>query len=272
MSWLKTFGKILGMYTLAWVSTLLLVSLLFVWFPSQNMTAATIVVQNGLFVLISFLAWHLWESDSSIGMGWQDPQWKTQFLYGSVCGFLLIIVIFLLQWISPWLDITQVYFKPTLLYPVLFSGAAFLCVAIGEEVFSRGYIQTLMVRQAGPGWGIAITSLFFASFHFGNPHFTWVSFINIVLAGLFLGLARHLSGSLWLPIGIHLTWNWTQSFFTPVSGMQFMPREIVSFHLSGPSWITGGNFGFEGSVFTTLVLSGAIFLLLRLASHVKASS
>jgi len=80
-----------------------------------------------------------------------------------------------------------------------------------------------------------------------------------VEAGLLLGAAYKYSGTLWLPIGIHWAWNFTQGniFGFEVSGNDAGASFLKS-TVSGPDWLTGGAFGAEASVipvFLGLILS-----------------
>ncbi len=77
-----------------------------------------------------------------------------------------------------------------------------------------------------------------------------------------------LTRRLWLPIGIHFAWNFTQQgiFSSAVSGnaaMQGLLRPLFS----GPDWLTGGIFGVEASVVTMVVGGVAGILLIWLAAR-----
>jgi len=100
-----------------------------------------------------------------------------------------------------------------------------------------------------------------------NPNATWVSTVNIVLAGIFLGLGMFLSGSLAIPIGLHISWNFFQGivFGFPVSGMN-MGAAMIATESAGPTWLTGGAFGPEGGALGLIAIfigSGLTLLWLR---------
>jgi hypothetical protein len=75
-----------------------------------------------------------------------------------------------------------------------------------------------------------------------------------VEAGLLLGAAYKYSGTLWLPIGIHWAWNFTQGniFGFEVSGKD-LGASLLKSTVSGPDWLTGGAFGAEASVIPVLL-------------------
>ena len=64
------------------------------------------------------------------------------------------------------------------------------------------------------------------------------------------------NGYLWLVVAQHGTWNYVQGNLLgfQVSGTG-ADASIFSFTMgTGPDWLTGGAFGAEGSIITTLVL------------------
>lgn len=137
----------------------------------------------------------------------------------------------------------------------------FFTVAVSEEIVFRG----ILFRQLDERWGtwvaFAVSALFFGLLHLPNDNATlWSSFAIALEAGLLLAAAYKYSGSLWLPIGIHWAWNYTQGniFGFGVSGSQPLPT-IITPRLTGPEWLTGGAFGAEASV--VAVVCGLILSL-----------
>jgi uncharacterized protein len=97
-----------------------------------------------------------------------------------------------------------------------------------------------------------------------NPHATIVSSLAIAIeAGVLLAVAYAATGRLWLPIGIHIGWNFTEGriFGVPVSGFPAVPS-LFRGTVSGPDFLTGGTFGLEASLLAVLVCSVAAALLI----------
>jgi len=128
----------------------------------------------------------------------------------------------------------------------------YIPAAIHEEVVFRGYLfQRAYALHRGAG--IAISSIVFATLHANNVGVTWIAMLNLLLAGVFLALAWERHRRLWLPIGIHVGWNFAEGgiFGVPTSG--FASTGIVRGEIVGPEWLSGGIFGPEASIVAVLV-------------------
>ncbi len=138
-----------------------------------------------------------------------------------------------------------------------------------EETLFRGIVLRHMESLIGTWGSLAFTSALFGALHITNPDATWFSSLAIALeAGILLGAAYLLTRRLWLAIGIHAAWNFTQGwvFSVPVSGGD-APLGLLITRRVGPDWLTGGDFGLEASVIAMLVATGAGLWLLRLAAQ-----
>ncbi len=82
-----------------------------------------------------------------------------------------------------------------------------------------------------------------------------------------LGAAYVACQNLWVPIGLHLAWNWAQAgiFGVTVSGSDLSSLGLFESTMSGPAVLTGGGFGPEASVFAILVCAVPTVLFLRKA-------
>ena len=136
--------------------------------------------------------------------------------------------------------------------------------ALAEEAMFRGYgLQTL--SRARFAWlGVLLTSVPFGLVHLSNPNVVpFVTFANTALAGIWLAAAYLRTRSLWLPLGVHWSWNWALGWFfgLPVSGLHIVSNPLLRGEDSGPKWLTGGSYGIEGGVACTIALIiGTVFL------------
>ena len=138
-----------------------------------------------------------------------------------------------------------------------------------EEILFRGIIFRHLESMLGSRAALAITSALFGAAHLANPGATWFAGLAIAMeAGILLGAAYLYTRRLWLPIGIHAAWNFTQGwvFSVPVSGGR-APEGLLATSRHGPEWLTGGAFGLEASVVALVVATLAGVLLLMLAAR-----
>jgi membrane protease YdiL (CAAX protease family) len=141
-----------------------------------------------------------------------------------------------------------------------------LGAAVGEELLFRGLVFRVAEEWLGSWGALALSSGIFGALHLANPHATLTAALAIALeAGLLLGAAWLVTRRLWLAIGIHAGWNFTQGgvFGVAVSGNEV--QGLLRGTLTGPGWLTGGEFGAEASLVAVLVCLAAGVSLLLLA-------
>ncbi|WP_309661983.1 type II CAAX endopeptidase family protein [Sphingomonas sp.] len=138
--------------------------------------------------------------------------------------------------------------------------------AVTEELLFRG-ILFRWIEQFGGSWmALALTSILFGAAHLRNPNASFIAAGGIAIeAGIMLGAAYMLTRSLWLPMGLHAAWNFTQGeiYDIPVSGTKV--EGLVDARLSGNPLLTGNGFGLEASIIAIGVATLFGFWLLRLA-------
>ncbi|TDP04039.1 CPBP family intramembrane glutamic endopeptidase [Flavobacterium sp. 245] len=136
-------------------------------------------------------------------------------------------------------------------------------VAIIEEILVRGIIFRIVEEKLGTYISLTISSVLFGVFHLANPNSTLISSICITMAGFMLGAAFIYSRNLWFPIALHFAWNFTQSgIFGAITSGNEKTNSLLNAKIQGPEFITGGEFGPEGSIQAILFCTvGAIVLL-----------
>jgi len=144
--------------------------------------------------------------------------------------------------------------KYTLLWAMVF-----LLIGFFEEFTFRGYLQHAF--QQGMGfWPAAIlASTIFGALHLHNVGEDWA---GALMAGLFAILAcltLRRTGSIWLAIGMHAGYDFGETFLFSVPDSGVPPsHSLLHSTLHGPSWLTGGAVGPEGSIFALVMLVLAI--------------
>ena len=143
----------------------------------------------------------------------------------------------------------------------LFVSIVLLFGAVGEEMLFRGYMFQVLVKAIGPFATILPMSVLFGLAHSDNLNFTWMALLNTVLWGVVLGYSFLLSGDLWLPIGLHFGWNWTLPWFgANLSGFTMGVTGYSMHWKVGELW-SGGAYGPEGGLLTTVTVVAVFFYL-----------
>ncbi|GIH19782.1 CPBP family intramembrane glutamic endopeptidase [Rugosimonospora africana] len=141
-------------------------------------------------------------------------------------------------------------------------------VATCEELLFRGVLFRIVEEWAGTLVALVVSGLLFGVMHLLNPGGTgWGALSIAVEAGLMLGAAYVATRSLWLPIGLHLGWNFAESgiFGSTVSGSNGTVGGLLDGASHGPAIISGGAFGPEASILAVLIGGATAILLLRKA-------
>lgn len=174
-------------------------------------------------------------------------------LYGWLMAVMLYGIGFGLSLALGVVEVTGFQFAPLQLLGSFF---LFMLVAVTEEMMMRGYILGRMLRtRMNKFLALFISSLLFASMHLMNPNVTFLSMLNLVLAGMLLGASFLYTRNLWFPISLHLFWNWIQG---PVLGYEVSGNKfglsLLNLRLTDNTLINGGAFGFEGSLICTVLM------------------
>jgi membrane protease YdiL (CAAX protease family) len=198
----------------------------------------------------------------NMGLTWNRER-GSQFSFGFVLGGLLVIFVFLIHYILSYAMVkgySWQFQEPGGWWTPLATGLLlFLPVSLGEEMLGRGYFIN---HFAGSSLlAVLGSALFFGSLHLLNPSIGLLAFFNIFLVGVLFAYMYLWSGSLWMPIGFHLSWNWFMGyvFNYPVSGVA-NEKSLFLINVEGPALITGGSFGPEASLLVTFLLVIGFFL------------
>ena len=148
----------------------------------------------------------------------------------------------------------------------------FVVAGAAEEALFRGYALQTFTRAKLAWVGVLVTSVPFAAAHLANPNVSrGFTFVNTAFAGVWLAVAYLRTRSLWFPLGLHWSWNWTQAALLgiPVSGIErIAPAPLLHAMNAGPDWLTGGAYGIEGGAACTaaLVISTIVVWRTKLVS------
>jgi membrane protease YdiL (CAAX protease family) len=148
---------------------------------------------------------------------------------------------------------------------ILIPFATMFTVAIIEEILVRGIIFRIMEEKLGSYISLTISSILFGVLHLANPHGTLISSICITTAGFLMGAAFIYSRNLWMPIALHFAWNFSQSgIYGAITSGNEKTKSLLEAQIHGPKFITGGEFGPEGSIQAIVFCALATIVLLIL--------
>jgi uncharacterized protein len=184
------------------------------------------------------------------------------FLGGAVIGIGLFCALYAVLWASG----VAVYRGLGTTDGVALAFSLALLSGVCEEIIFRGVVFRLFEEGFGTTVAVLFSGALFGLIHAGNHGATLASSAAIALeAGILLAAAYAWTRSLWLPIGLHFGWNFTEGgiFGAAVSGTT--NKGLFHFPLSGPVYLTGGEFGPEASVASVGVCLLAALIMLALA-------
>ena len=225
-----------------------------------------IFIQLFLFSFIS-LALFLWvkcvEKRPFSSLGFFKENWFKELAKGFLIGaaqFSLIVVLLLVTGVSR-LEPNHLSLEPFLFIIALIP---FWILQGGtEELVTRGWLFPTVTAKSNILIGILISAGLFGALHLLNPSVTLLSIINIILDGIFACFYMLKTDNMWGLAGIHGAWNFVQGniYGIQVSG-QGAEASVFAYNTkSSVDWLSGGAFGAEGSIFTSLVLILGIFYL-----------
>ncbi len=185
-----------------------------------------------------------WAAGALIGAG----------LHAAGVVVLMMLGMYHIEGLNPW----------TYLIPAI---AMALSTGAFEELLFRGVLFRSVEDLAGSWVALVISSLAFGLIHVLNPAGTLEGAIYIsVEAGLLLAAAYLVTRRLWLAMGFHMAWNYTQSavFSGVVSGGVTDPG-LIQKRIEGPDLLTGGSFGLESSIIALVLCTTTGVILLIIA-------
>jgi hypothetical protein len=209
-----------------------------------------VAVVFGSYLLYRHLVDGRWPDDLRRGGAGRD------LVVGTVLGAGLFSLVLAVVWLAGGYRVTAV--NPLVVVLPAVTGVVFF---VGlEEVLNRGILLPELEARLGTWVAVVASSLVFAGYHVAlttdpTPVAVGVIFAaSVLLAGTYL-----LTRALWLPIAIHAGWNFTQGavFGIQVSGNDASTVAYLAGETDGPTWLTGGAYGLEGSLVALSVVTVA---------------
>ncbi|MFC1554300.1 lysostaphin resistance A-like protein [candidate division KSB1 bacterium] len=230
---------------------------------SLNIIITAFIAFLLIFAVFVILKWIDKRPFGTLGVNFHKG-WFEEFFLGLLIGFALLALSFVVMFALGFLDVSINSFSLGLLAGLFKYLLLYLFAGAMEELITRGYMFQALIEGTNKIIATIIFSFIFSILHFFNPSYSIISAVNIFLAGVLLSVVYIKTRSLWMPIGLHMAWNWTQGslFGVNVSGIE-VDQSIFTSLPQGNELFSGGEFGIEGSVISILVLTLFIIWLIR---------
>ena len=213
-------------------------------------------------VFANWLALRIYENRHLVEIGlWLNRRSSENLLLGLAGGAASAALV-----LAPALLVGAAHLTPTpedqpTVGTIIFVSILLAAGSIGEELFFRGYGFQELLAAIGPWATVIPVGVIFGLLHGSNPGATWFSAANTAGFGILFGYAYLRSRDLWLPMGLHFGWNFTLPLFgVNVSGLRMKVTGYEMSWTAGSLW-SGGVYGPEASVLTSVVLI-ALFVYL----------
>ncbi len=190
-------------------------------------------------------------------------RWIKEYLLGVLIGIVLVSLLFFFELGMGYLEINMNHITFTLLQTIfILALVKTLFQSAFEELLFRGYIFQNFIEATNTFIATAVLSTLFGIGHLLTPHSSWLAALNLSAFGVMLALGYVCTKSLWLPSGLHFSWNFFMRniYSLPVSGSE-SSSTIFLVKQKGPEWLTGGNYGPEAGVPALILIITACFFI-----------
>jgi membrane protease YdiL (CAAX protease family) len=266
---LRAFWRLLGQFALLFVCLALFgipLGILYTLIPTSSLSSIFnlgLLVQFFAVTLSVYLARKYFDrrTFASLGLKW-NSQAVRDGVVGILIAALLMALVYLIESAAGWLTVNSFAWETHSFSQMIFGIAsiifAYIIVGWTEELISRGYWLQNISAGLNLFLGVLISSFLFALIHVANPNWSLLALINITAGGMFLAFAYLRTRQLWLPIGIHIGWNF---FLGPIFGFPVSGTDsfiLINHTVNGPELLTGGAFGPEaGLIILPIIALGA---------------
>ena len=223
---------------------------------AQNLIISVFSLAGTLFIVFVFRS--SVDKESFVGLGFSPKNLLKDLSIGLIVCLGILIPGFFILFFTKQIQVTGFHFNlPNILCSILL----FISISIGEEIFFRGYILKNLMLSFNRWIALMASALLFSGFHVFNNDFSWISFVNLFLSGILIGLPIIYNRSLWYSISLHFGWNFIQGtiFGFNVSGHE--TYSIIKHKNVSSNILDNDIFGFEGSIVCTVLSLIFIFII-----------
>jgi len=228
-----------------------------------------LIISFGFVILLVWIWVRFFEKRKIITLGFVSKRALRNYLEGFFAGLVMLTAVIILMMLSGTIGFKENTgpLTPDLLGVFILMLIGYMVQGASEEILMRGWQFQVIGARYWPWLGAVISSLLFALLHGLNPGVSVLAVINLIMFAFLLIFIILYYRNIWAACGWHTAWNWTMEnvYGLKVSGNEG-GQSFLNMTAFGPKLLTGGEFGPEGSVFTTMVLLSGMFIVLILES------
>ncbi len=230
------------------------------WISVTN--TVLIFLQEILFILTPIIAWKFIIKRPLSNMGITSIKNNgKELIIGLLFGIISITIVFIALIVTGFAKVSA--WEPHFSIQQIIYLFVFILVGFAEEIYSRGYIMSVLRQTRNRTVIFAVSAILFAVMHSTNQGIGLIPYVNLTLAGILFATMYFKSGNLWMCIGYHITWNYLQGY---VYGFKVSGNDATGILLTEPignTMINGGAFGPEGGLYVTAIMViGIIFVVI----------
>lgn len=245
----------------------------FTFIDKENLSFLLIIYATALTLILAYIFARKILKRNNLSLGLVDENKIINYGKGILLGFFLLTIVVLILKVAGFAEIRKNPAGFNIKIFLLFV-PAWMLQGFEEEFLLRAILMNQMSAFGKIGLAIIANSLIFSILHLGNAGISVMSFVNIFLLGLVFSLIFYLKGSIYMAGATHSIWNMTMAniYGITVSGNKSVGVTYFTTNLKGPDLISGGGFGVEGSLVTTIVLGILLIILSRKAKKKSCGS
>jgi membrane protease YdiL (CAAX protease family) len=186
-----------------------------------------------------------------------------EWLIGAAIGWGMVVLAILPMALAGSLHVSF-WTEPGTLRLFIINLLSVAATSLAIEVIFRGYPFRCLIETMGPVAATLAMSILFALAQVLINGATSTGIFIAILMGIVLSIAWLRTHGLWLAWGIHFAWAASMGllFGLPVSGNTDL-SVLVETTAVGHRWLTGGQYGPEGSRLTAVALVVGLIVLVR---------
>lgn len=188
---------------------------------------------------------------AGLGLFRSRKAWVDLFVGIGIAG-LMMALIFILEFLLGWVTFSnsspESHPTSEIVSGLTVALLTFILVGWSEELLFRGYLLVNFREGLNWVWAMVLSSVIFAVAHAMNPNASWQAMVGLSLSGVFFAYTTLWSRGLWLPIGLHIGWNFFESTVFGFSVSGYDNFSFLQINQSGPESMTGGAFGPEAGL------------------------